>query len=768
MRKVFAQNPLRFLYVRRLIAIAGLMLFTYLHAGAQQYPVQVTPQLLPPYSLLLSDYYSGSATTPKLNLLLLLKDFNQPQVQVRLRMAIDGQSVSLHSKEAAVYTPITLQSGVPYYVTPSELAQYFNVNNLDISGMTLAQYEQSGKLPEGYYNFCFEVVDVATGKTISNKGCGMSWMTLSNPPILNLPANGESIAPATPQNIIFQWTPQHSASVLAAFSVDYVFTLAEIDDDNIDPQAGFFSSNHVFQDSSDATTYLYDNTKTALIENKRYAWRVQAKAKSGLIDAAMFRNDGYSEIHYFTYKNNCPVPLGVAASMQGQRANISWQNNPLYLDFRVEYREKNLANAQWFSLTNTVPNVSIGDIKPATLYEYRVGGSCQSGLYTFTNLLTFTTNDSNVTAIPNCGTDITTTNEGTPLNVALIAGDTIYAGDFKVIPTQISGSGSYTGEGYVKVSYLLDSKVGVKFSGITLDQNRRLTGTSFIETMYDPTQSNVADVDEFVSDIKDVTSVVNQLLGLTIDNDYGYFQRLKDAVSNILDSELTDQMKTQYTNIIDSMDAYKQHWDSLKTVYDSLPDGPDKDAVGQSMSETENNFTAKQEELKELETTRQQLVTSITDLFIRAVKQLKDSTGSNLANAPQLYTAKKQTIIDEIYDGQSLSLSDTTGYNNGDLIHRGSYYDSIPSSEVPVELSQFATNLNDFTQKTINYKILIYVKALNNYYVNQQNKDKLKDDNILEGVTMIKEIISKKENGETDDSIVNYIKQYITEKILAL
>src|SRR3982750_2234873 len=122
--------------MRRILIIAALLLLPGICLVAQQFPVQVTPQLIAPYTLQVSEYYSPGAAGSKLNLLLLLRDFNKPSLQVRLRMSITSQTVAITTKEEAVYTPITIQSGEPRYLDPSELAQYFNANNLNFSGIT--------------------------------------------------------------------------------------------------------------------------------------------------------------------------------------------------------------------------------------------------------------------------------------------------------------------------------------------------------------------------------------------------------------------------------------------------------------------------------------------------------------------------------------------------------------------------------------------------------------------------------------------------------
>ena len=483
---------------RILVILAAITLFQGI-GRAQQFPVQVTPQLLPPYSVKVSDYYSPGAAGTKLNLLLLLRDFNKPQLQVRLRMSIEGQSVAIRTREDAVFTPVTIESGTPFYVDPSDLAQYFNPNNLDFSGITRQQYEQTGKLPEGFYTFCFEAIEVTTNQSVSNKGCAFAWMTLNEPPILNLPRKAEAVIPVNPQNLVFQWTPRHTASPTAAFVTDYIFSIVEMNDDVVAPEAAFISNNPLYTDSVTTTTFLYHAGLPALIEGKKYAWRVHAKAKNGIQDLASFRNQGYSETFWFTYQNNCAVPSGVSASPQGQRVGIEWTANPAHLEYKVEYREANDAEAVWFEIGNTLPRVSIADLKPGTLYEYRVGGACEYGRYTFGNLLTFTTNSGEVSTVPECGIDPNLTDPPQNLVQTFPVGDTIHAGDYDVIVTSITGQTSFSGEGYTKISWLGNALVAVRFTNIGINTDKKLA-IGQIETTYDPTEGGIADVDAIIGD----------------------------------------------------------------------------------------------------------------------------------------------------------------------------------------------------------------------------------------------------------------------------
>jgi Pretoxin HINT domain len=478
-----------------------LAAFIFFKAQAQT-PIQVNAQLLPPYSLQVSDYYSPTATGgQKLNLILLNRDFLRSTINVRLRMVIESQGVRIATREDVTWPTVTLISGTPYYVTPAELASYFNPNNLIFSGISQEQYTTTGKLPEGFYTFCFETVEPSTGLTVSNKGCAFAWMTMSDPPFLNIPAKAETVTPNASQNINFQWTPRHSASPNAGFSTDYVFTITEVMANDFSPESAFTSHQALYTDSTQATMYNYGPAKPLLIAGRKYAWRVQAKAKQGLDNLAMFRNFGYSEVFWFDYKNNCTPPLGITAVVQGTRVTISWLVQPIYLNYKVEYREKNNATAEWFTITTLDPTVVINDLNFSKEYEYRVGASCEEGAFNYSNLLAFTTGAVAVPVIANCGDS-----SGIPNTVAqtylasMPVGDTIKAGDFKVKIVTISGSGTttgFTGTGTVKIPWLLGVKAQVKFTGIKVNTLKQLA-VGKIETTYDPKEAGLLDIDDVI------------------------------------------------------------------------------------------------------------------------------------------------------------------------------------------------------------------------------------------------------------------------------
>jgi TANFOR domain-containing protein len=162
--------------------------------------VQGNAALIPPFSLKLSDY--ANFVTNRLVVNVLLNDVTKPDLKVRLRIRIEGQNVKLETKPEYFGTALTLQGGVPLQLTNIDLAEYFNPRNLNFSGITQSEFLKTASLPEGFYHFCFEILEYNRGVKISNTICAPAWLILNNPPLVNLPRNGEILRTLNPQNVI--------------------------------------------------------------------------------------------------------------------------------------------------------------------------------------------------------------------------------------------------------------------------------------------------------------------------------------------------------------------------------------------------------------------------------------------------------------------------------------------------------------------------------------------------------------------------------------
>src|SRR5690606_7965810 len=242
--------------------------------SAQNYPVTVVPQAVSPSPIYFSSYADAGTVNSPLRVQLLLNDITLSNVEVRLKTYFEGNGIRFESNNAVVgANPIYLEGGVPVNLTNIQLAPFYSLQN--ISGINSNQYAQP--IPEGSYQFCFEVYDAFTGNRLSARSCATTYIFRNEPPFLVLPRRDETIDVRNPQNIVVQWTPRH----INVSNVEYELSIVEIWDHYVDPQAAFFSMPPIFQATTRNTSYLLGPADPMLLPNKKYAWRVQAKAISG-------------------------------------------------------------------------------------------------------------------------------------------------------------------------------------------------------------------------------------------------------------------------------------------------------------------------------------------------------------------------------------------------------------------------------------------------------------------------------------------------------
>ncbi len=476
---------------------------------AQVFPVNVTPQIVPPYSLKLSEY--NTASSDKLILNLLLTDITESNRQVRLKFFVENNAgLSIQSNDVVIgANPIFLDGGIPLRLTNLDLQPYFALQNL--RGINPQQY--SVPLPEGLYRFCFEVFDAQSGQQISRKSCATVYLVLNDPPFLNLPNRGEQVLMRDPQNIIFQWTPRH----LNATNVEYEFTLAELWDNQMDPQAAFLASRPLYQTNTFATTLLYGPAETSLLPDKTYGWRVRAMISDGISETSVFKNDGYSEIYYFTYTGKCAEPEYILAEAKNTTSEkILWQGVD-HLRYNVQYRKKDTENAIWFEGGTINEYTTIYNLEPGTTYEFRVGGQClDNEPFTYSQIYEFTTilaDDKESTY--NCGItpEIIITNQD-PLE-RLVTNEVFTAGDFPVTVKEVKGdNGSFSGWGYIVVPYLQDTKLKVSFDNISINTDYQLLD-GIVVTDYDENWEGI----ESGNDVTEVFEGDNDLEAVQLDYD---------------------------------------------------------------------------------------------------------------------------------------------------------------------------------------------------------------------------------------------------------
>lgn len=285
------------------VGLALFLLLVSYAVKAQIMPVGVSVVMNPPSSPFLADYYSLGSTA--FQAYVTLNDLNEPSWNVRLIVRIEGQGIVIETKKAFLPAqPINLVSGVPLLIAGADLAPYLNVNNVNLQGITPATLNQNGKLPEGTYQFCVQVLDYQSGIPLSFKNCGSAFIFYENPPVLLVPTCETAIQPCDPQNIFFNWQMAGGASPNIAATSQYKLFLYELQDENENPYFAVQNNKALLIYESDfvqstSQTIDFGLTNSApLIPGKRYIYRVRALDAEG---KNIYKNDGFSEFCWFFY-----------------------------------------------------------------------------------------------------------------------------------------------------------------------------------------------------------------------------------------------------------------------------------------------------------------------------------------------------------------------------------------------------------------------------------------------------------------------------------
>jgi TANFOR domain-containing protein len=464
---------------------------SYISSVAQIFPVQATTQLARPYSLYLSDYTAPGSERITVNIF--LTDVSRTDLNIRLRLRIEGQGIKIETKQEFNPQPMTLHGGVPLQLISADLADYFDPRNLNFSGITQREYEQRGSLPEGLYQFCFEVYEYNRNVKISNSSCATAWLILNDPPIINLPRDNEKVRIQSPQQVIFQWTPRHTGSPNSAFTTEYDFKLVEVWPSTRNPNDAILTSPPIYQTTTTATTLIYGAAETALEPGRRYAFQLKAHSIAGVSELNLFKNNGLSQVSTFVFGDACLPPQNIVADATGPtKFSVQWDAGTSQTAFNLRYRlssnsspslepvppyagERGTGGEVWYTTPTLNPDLEIKSLQPNTRYEYQVSATCGFLESAFSPVATITTKASPAIAY-SCGVPLNPFNlDPAQLLDVLKVGDVIQAGDFDVKITKVTGgSGNFSGEGVIEVAYFNQAKVKAEFASIAVNKEMRM------------------------------------------------------------------------------------------------------------------------------------------------------------------------------------------------------------------------------------------------------------------------------------------------------
>ncbi len=452
---------------------------------AQIFPVQVSTQLIPPYSVYLPDY--AVAGSDKLRLIIVQKDLVEPSYSLRLHMTVEWNGkVIMRTSPQFMPTPIVVSPGVPTIIGGTELAPYLDSKNIDFTGYSREQYERTRSLPEGSYKICFTAFDYGRPDVqVSNEGCNFYFFSKNEPPLINMPACGSKINMLQPQQVIFNWLPRNTASPNSVVSTEYELSLYEVRPKGRNPNDIVLSTAPVYKVKTDLTTWIYGPADPPLLEDMQYAWRVQAIDKEG---RDQFRNQGFSEVCTFFYGGNSSnngndifanpdAVKNLQAQGEGERKAKIWWKGLNGVDGYKVYYKKAGSGYEWFSQEVQDSSIWIFDLEPGTTYETRVQASKAGFFGAYSDIVQFSTSPKKVY---NCGDGANVSPgsaNGKPLT-SLLPNSFITYRDFEIQVKEAmpdGGDGWYKGAGSVSLPFMLGKSFAVTFEKIYIDESKTVT-----------------------------------------------------------------------------------------------------------------------------------------------------------------------------------------------------------------------------------------------------------------------------------------------------
>ena len=212
------------------------------------------------------------------------------QVRITVSVNLDGVGEVFYGTS----NPIDIPSNPSYVVDNTKITSIANPSypNSDLKNKTI----QSGRLPEGHYNLCINVINNDNIPLISNI-CSDFTIIYPEPPHLFYPNDGDSLF-ITNKYPTFQWTPVITPP---GYQIYYNIKIAEILPGQTPLQA---LSSNVLQFSKEnisTVSLIYPISALPLDTGKTYAWQIQALDQNGFPPT---QNNGSSEIFTFNYEKN--------------------------------------------------------------------------------------------------------------------------------------------------------------------------------------------------------------------------------------------------------------------------------------------------------------------------------------------------------------------------------------------------------------------------------------------------------------------------------
>lgn len=459
-------------------SILSIFIFLSGLVFSQNYPVQTTIQLTPPYTSYLPDYTDG--VNSKLQVALNITDVNEPILQVKLKITLEGPGGKIVTNPNFVQSPITLNFGEALILSGDELSPYLAFQNLVFPSQTFEQnYRQTKVLPEGLWKLCVDVVDASNpnSELLSTNNCALIFVARLQPPMLNIPLC-ESTVPRA-QNIFFSWTDMALGSQAIGQEPLYDFSLYSVPLSAYNNPTQVLNTNPIFTTTTTVASFSLDTNEVLLPAGQKYLWQVKAKLPDG---SGAYLNNGLSAPCTFVFGDLAQEiieDLTINLTAQGSGPTFgtaSWtltsaSGSSLSFDsYILNYRKAGNPDFVWYEDSVTGNQFDIKQLEDSTQYEVKIKGIIGDRETEFTQVVTFMTlpypryacGDGNIRPLPPTYTPLPDADAITGIKVA--------QGQFYMDVTSIEpiGGGHFKGKGKVKIDFLF-TRVKVEFDDLLID-----------------------------------------------------------------------------------------------------------------------------------------------------------------------------------------------------------------------------------------------------------------------------------------------------------
>ncbi|MCQ2208694.1 MAG: hypothetical protein MJZ34_00210 [Paludibacteraceae bacterium] len=484
------------------IVIMLLMFFVSINMQAETvYPIQLNPQILPPYSTCLSDYTVGVS---RFNVIALNRDNFHLQFNIIIRMTVkQGNSI----RKTYVSQPMEIHSK--------------GAQILELKDMFDEIRNETGEycFEEGAYEFVVQAFD-ATNQNLplSEPSSVMTYLNLSTPPICLFPLNGECIDASVTQNINFSW--MESSAAAPSTDRKYELIICEVPELYEDKELSSTSMQRIVKDPSmmifkkvvnGLQQFEIVNT-SSLMKGYSYVWCVRVYNESHDDDKQQyFKNQGWSAPSYFKFKNcnpwnkeikeehrnDDPAP-DLEVSTEDGVVTLSWTSDVEFDGYRVGYNVKDNQDAvewtnQLFSKNESSWRITSNIAYDVTHVARIEGFKLKDKDTIYSNyspskdfMLLFKANNE-------CKPAAKAISQSDPID-ELKKGDIIDAcGRYvRIKEVQKNGNGTFSGTGIVSLP-IISNLTGIKvsFENISVNKSKQLTkGTIVTVSSDEPTILN--------------------------------------------------------------------------------------------------------------------------------------------------------------------------------------------------------------------------------------------------------------------------------------